>query len=281
MAQAYDLADQWKSDGRPPILQRYIIRAIAEGEYETSPGKKQPEKVHKYLQTHLYFAMLIYCCIQVLSVQSEVTKLSKVIMLRQAWLDTAYTTNSYVHLVGDFDRYGQCIVDNTQNLLILHPDHLISATVVGDSFTCTRKAVLGDRVKATSDTSQATLYGHMLHEIFQEALRANRWDDEWMTSITERVATHHLEGLFELNVEHAVAMNQLMARVVNLQAWAEIFIAAKPKVRMLRIILGYLTDEFLAKCRDQGTQWSTVFYMRQQAFRSRGESLVTNVWSER
>lgn len=167
-----------------------------------------------------------------LSVQGETIKLSKAVILRQAWIDSPCVTGSYIHVVGDFDRYGQCVVDDTQNLLILHPDHLISATVVGDSFTCMRKAVLGDRVKATSDTNQGTLYGHMLHEIFQEALRANRWDDEWMVSSIERVASHHMEGLFELNIEHATALDQLKARIVDLQAWAEIFISTKPKVKL-------------------------------------------------
>ena len=177
-----------------------------------------------------------------LSVQAETTKLNKVIGLRQAWLDTPCSLGSYVHVVGDFDRYGQCTVDNTQNLLILHPDHLVSATVVGDSFTCTRKAVLGDRVKATSDANQATLYGHMLHEIFQEALRANRWDDEWMASVIERIATRNLEGLFELNIEHSIALDQLKARVVDLQAWAETFIAAEPKVSVFCLSSCYDAD---------------------------------------
>ena len=165
-----------------------------------------------------------------LSVQGETIKQSKAIILRQAWIDSPCVTGSVVHVIGDFDRYGQCIVDNTQNLLILHPDHLISATVVGDSFTCMRKAVLGDRVKATSNANHGTLYGHMLHEIFQESLRVNRWDDEWMASCIDKVASHHLEGLFELSIEHAVALEQLKARIVDLQAWAQIFINATPKV---------------------------------------------------
>lgn len=121
-------------------------------------------------------------------------------------------------------------MDNTQNLLILHPDHLISSTVVGDSFTCTRKAVLQDRVKATSDANQATIYGNMLHEIFQEAMRANRWDDEFMSTTIDILAAQHLETLFEIQIELVTAIENLKARVVDLQAWAEIFISAKPKV---------------------------------------------------
>lgn len=152
------------------------------------------------------------------------------IILRQAWVESPCATESFVHIVGEFDHYGQCVIDNTQNLLILHPDHLISSTVVGDSFTCTRKAVLQDRVKATSDANQATIYGHMLHEIFQEAMRANRWDDDFMGTTINALATQYLETLFEVQIEHAIAIEQLKARVVDLQAWAEIFISAKPKV---------------------------------------------------
>ena len=154
-------------------------------------------------------------------------------MLRQAWLDSPCAPGSYIHVVGDFDRFGQCVIDNTHNLLILHPDHLISSTVVGDSFTCIRKAVLQDRVKATSDANQATLYGHLLHEIFQEALRANRWDDDFLTALIDTVATRHLETLFEINIEHTTAVEQLRARVTDLQAWAAVFVSAKPKVRSI------------------------------------------------
>lgn len=162
--------------------------------------------------------------------QSEGTKLSKVIILRQAWIETPCLPESSVHLIGDFDRLGQCVVDNTQNLLILHPDHLISSTMVGDSFTCTRKAVLEARVKATSDANQATLYGHLLHEIFQEALKANKWDDDSMALLIERIATRSLESLFELQIELPIAVEQLRARAVDLQAWAEVYVAPKPKV---------------------------------------------------
>ncbi len=169
--------------------------------------------------------------------QSEGTKLSKAIILRQAWIDTPCLPESYVHIIGDFDHLGQCIVDNSQNLLILHPDHLISSTVVGDSFTCTRKAVLEARVKAASDANQATLYGHLLHEIFQEALKANKWDDDFMTSLIETIATRSLESLFELQIELPIAVEQLRARAVDLQAWAEIYVAPKPKVQLFSVYL--------------------------------------------
>ena len=163
--------------------------------------------------------------------ENEATKLSKAVALRQSWIDSPCTPGSYVHLIGDFDRAGQCVVDDSQNLLILHPDHLISATVVADSFSCTRRAVLQDRVKATGEASQPQIYGSILHEIFQEAMKANRWDTEWLEAVIKAITTRYLEKLFEINVEVATAVIDLKSRVSQLQGWAELFVCARPKVR--------------------------------------------------
>ena len=164
-------------------------------------------------------------------VNDELTKLCKAISLRQSWVDTPCTPGSYVHFIGQVDHAGQCLVDDVQGLLILHPDHLLSATVVADSFSCTRRAVLQDRVKATGDTSQPQIYGSLLHEIFQEAMKANRWDTEWFDSTIERIAVRYLEKLFEINVELPPAINHLKSKVIALQNWAEVFVTAGSKVR--------------------------------------------------
>ena len=91
---------------------------------------------------------------QVLFVEDEVQKRNKSITLRQSWLETHCAPGSYVHVVGRFTTAGQITIDDAENLIIVHPDHLISATVVADSFECIRRAVLQDRVKATSRSSE-------------------------------------------------------------------------------------------------------------------------------
>ena len=123
-------------------------------------------------------------------------------------------------------------------MLILHPDHLISATVVADSFSCTRRAVLQDRVKTTNEGSEAQVYGHILHEIFQEAMKANRWDTEWLTELIKFVASRYLETLFEINMDMTRTIDHLLSKVPELQAWAEIFVTARPKVRIYSTMCG-------------------------------------------
>ena len=156
--------------------------------------------------------------------------MQKAVILRQSWLDSPCATKSYINVLGRFDNAGQCIIDDANNFLILHPDHLISATVVADSFTCTRRAVLQDRVKATSTANGPQVYGHILHEIFQEAMRANRWDTEWLSGTIEATATRYLESLHEIQVDKAQAIEHLTSKVSELQSWARLFVNARPKV---------------------------------------------------
>lgn len=102
---------------------------------------------------------------------------------------------------------------------------------MGDSFSCIRRAILQDRVKATGASSESQIYGHILHEIFQEAMKANKWDDDWLHKSIELVASNYLESFFEINLDPVIAVEQLKIKAVSLQSWAKTFVAPKPNVR--------------------------------------------------
>lgn len=152
-------------------------------------------------------------------------------MLRESWFDTPCSKDSYIHLVGDFDVTGQCIVDNSRNMVILHPDHLISATVVADSIDCQRRAVLQDRVKAFGALEKPQAFGMFLHEIFQEALKANQWNTEALRSLVETVMRRHVEDLYAIQMSISQVVEEIMGKMPTIQAWADAFVQTKPQVR--------------------------------------------------
>jgi DNA replication ATP-dependent helicase Dna2 len=168
--------------------------------------------------------------LQILLLQVENTKLTKVVHLRGTWNETSVTVKAFVHVIGMFDGSGRCIIDDNSNMLILHPDHLISSTVVADSFGCTRRAVLQDRVKATSDSNAPLVYGTILHEIFQAAMIANRWDTEWLHKVIDKIASQHLEDLYTIKLEVPHAVDYLISKMPEIQAWAELFVSSQPNV---------------------------------------------------
>jgi DNA replication ATP-dependent helicase Dna2 len=114
-------------------------------------------------------------------------------------------------------------------MIILHPDHLISATVVADSFTCTRRAALQDRVKATGAAEKPQVYGHILHEIFGEGLKTNNWSTQNLRQIIEKILPNYIESLYEIQVQVPEAIEYLMGKMPELQGWASVFVSANPK----------------------------------------------------
>lgn len=126
---------------------------------------------------------------------------------------------------------GQIVISDDEHspLLIIHPDHMLSATTIADSFDCIRKAVLQDRIKATSEGSKAMVYGSILHEIFQQALSANQWSENFLADLVERTIQGHVEGLWELGMtDTSLAVEEVKAKMGEITAWAKIFVQPEP-----------------------------------------------------
>ncbi|KAM5468947.1 DNA replication endonuclease-helicase Dna2 [Microsporum ferrugineum] len=193
----------------PQAIKRYLVIDLAENTYTNPKGRTQWEKV--------------------LVVREDKKKKTRAITLRDSWFDSAVSKDSYIHLIGTFNRNGQCLVDDSSNhAIIIDPDHLISATVVADSFTCPRRAVLQDRVKATSDANKPQVYGHILHEIFQEAMKANNWGLSWLKKLIDTILPKYIESLFEVNVSINDAANYLETKMPALREWAKLYVYPHP-----------------------------------------------------
>ena len=115
-------------------------------------------------------------------------------------------------------------------MIILHPDHLISATVVADSTDCQRRAVLQDRVKVIAALERPQAFGIFFHEVFQEALKANTWDMDSIKSLVENIMSKHVEELYSIQMSIPEAVEYIMSRIPAVLDWADTFLHVKPQV---------------------------------------------------
>ena len=175
----------------------------------------------------------------------ERTKQKKVVILRDSWFDSPCNKDLYIHLIGDFDTNGHCVVDDFHNMIILHPDHLVSATVVADSVSCQRRAVLQDRIKNTGDIGKPQVFGNIFHEVFQEAMKTNQWDTVSLRSLVEIVAVKHMEELYLIHMSIAEAVEYMMSKVPAMVSWAELFLKSQPSVS---IPINFPMVAFLLTC---------------------------------
>ncbi|EME89159.1 uncharacterized protein MYCFIDRAFT_104185, partial [Pseudocercospora fijiensis CIRAD86] len=203
-------------------IRRYMVIDVRTGSYTNSKGRQCEQKV--------------------LRIEDERTRASEVIILRDSWLDTAVSKGNIVNIaklrrhsnstpVASSPPSGETFIDDTEqsNFLIVHPDHMLSATTVADSFDCVRKAVLQDRIKATGETNKSMVYGKILHEIFQQCLSADRWDQKFLNEMVERTVQAHVEGLWELGMrDNVLAIEEVKAKMGELEAWSRVFVKSEP-----------------------------------------------------
>ncbi|KAK1759636.1 hypothetical protein QBC47DRAFT_372637 [Echria macrotheca] len=196
---------------KPRAIQRYLITKVLDSSYPADDYSREfPEKL--------------------LLVQDDKNDALRTVHLRGDWYDTEAHPKAYVHVIGEFDSAGRCIVDDNQNMIILHPDQLISATVLADSFMCIRRAVLQDRVKATGEASSAMIYGTILHEVFQEALMANNWEPQFLGKVVAKILDKHLEDLYIIKVSMDDARTHVLSKTPEMRAWAQRFVSPRPRL---------------------------------------------------
>ena len=198
-------------------LQRYVVKKAFEAEYTNAKGRRSVQKV--------------------VVAEDERTSIPVSINLRDSWFDASVAAGTIVHVAQlrqtstRSSTAGQFIVSDAEDspFLVVHPDHMLSATTVADSFDCVRKAVLQDRIKATSEAAKPLVYGKILHEIFQQALSANQWDDAFLAQLVGKTVHNHVEGLWELGMSDTVlAVEEIRAKMAELASWARIFVAKSP-----------------------------------------------------
>ena len=87
-----------------------------------------------------------------------------------------------------------------------------------------RRAILQDRVKATSENSTHTLYGKLLHELFQEAMKANAWSDSAFERYMDAILPRHYATMVEVGLNLNQVREHLKSKLPEIQGWAETYV---------------------------------------------------------
>eukprot|EP00727_Mastigamoeba_balamuthi_P006108 m51a1_g2116 putative dna replication helicase dna2 (856) ;mRNA; f:1657496-1662110 len=103
------------------------------------------------------------------------------------------------------------------NLFILNPDVLVSPTLLGSCFQCTRKTILQEKFKG-GETNRHALMGNLAHDVFEDALSSGEFTRQRMTSSIQRVIAKripHLWSVGDSDVGAAVALTRMIDPVLK------------------------------------------------------------------
>ncbi|KAH0579057.1 hypothetical protein H2248_003215 [Termitomyces sp. 'cryptogamus'] len=159
------------------------------------------------------------------------------VILRDDWVIIDVRVGDTINVLGTFTPAVLSSSSITQsititaksNLLILHPDLLLTATALSNAPQCRRKPLLSNLVRSTSDTTPALVWGNILHEVMQSCFSESRWETTWVDQKIDEAILKSLNELVKIDVTIEEAKHEVTTRAKGLLAFSERYISDFPK----------------------------------------------------
>ncbi|KAI9912360.1 hypothetical protein PsorP6_005929 [Peronosclerospora sorghi] len=159
-------------------------------------------------------------------------------LLRQDWYELRVEVGDHLNLIfteqtsracfsqdGDSHRatttqsIRRVQVDNTQHLVVLHPDILVSPTRVTTSFSCLRRAILQETCAVTHPTAQSAFIGTLKHDLFEKALVNGLDTIKMLQAEAKHIVQSNIVGLVECGVNEETALQELKNVIQDFFKW--------------------------------------------------------------
>jgi DNA replication ATP-dependent helicase Dna2 len=139
-----------------------------------------------------------------------------------------------VNIIGPFDILAdgeKCItVTNLENLLIHHPDTLLTPSLLASAPNCQRRPLVTALVRAPSPPTPALIYGTILHDVVQKCLQERRWDAQWIEAHVDTALSMAFGELVRAGVTVSVAKDEILRRAAGVETFGGRYIGDEPKV---------------------------------------------------
>ncbi|KAE9052415.1 hypothetical protein PR001_g524 [Phytophthora rubi] len=110
-------------------------------------------------------------------------------------------------------------VDNMHNVVVVHPDILVSPTRVTTSFGCLRRAVIQETLAVSGTTGEKAFLGTLKHDLFEYAVRNGLYSAEGLFQEAKRIVHSNILGLVECGLNEEKALLELQRVIEDYRSW--------------------------------------------------------------
>ncbi|KAF0892190.1 hypothetical protein E2562_014783, partial [Oryza meyeriana var. granulata] len=186
----------------PPFDSFLVLEVSEKHKGDNLPCDRYPVKVLRLLNEHGGKEYAVHLC--------------------DEWFHSLIGPGDTVSVIGEFNDHGICIVDHDENLVIVHPELLISGTRVASSFHCPRRSVLDDRLKS-NEYSTSALMGTLLHQVFQAGLLEDVPSRQFLEQEAKEVLLKNIESLYAYGASESNTLKMLIEAVPKILNWYKCF----------------------------------------------------------
>ena len=156
-------------------------------------------------------------------------------------------------------------IDNSHGLVVIHPDILVTPTKIADSFACSRKAVLSDRIRGGSLNNQAAVLGSLKHQFIEQLIKLTLAQKEKVSpeSNANVFFQHQSRGITDAVNKYGVKLSvieQLVKTAVSDQVSAlySAGISDDEAISTLRSVADVACDWAMQRCNTGQQQQSNI-----------------------
>ncbi|KAF8273386.1 AAA domain-containing protein [Lactarius quietus] len=147
------------------------------------------------------------------------------IVLKDDWVFTDIHEGDVLNVIGPFHNLanGQQSITLTtlENLLIHHPDTLLTPSLLASAPNCQRKPLVTALVRALSPPTPSLVYGTVLHEVFQSCLQEGARVDSALSA--------SFGDLVRASVPLSTAKDEILRRAVGVETFGRRYLGDHPK----------------------------------------------------
>ncbi|KAI0794807.1 DNA replication factor Dna2-domain-containing protein, partial [Abortiporus biennis] len=179
-----------------------------------------------------------------LTVQTLPRNETRLVVLQDDWVRTDVRVGDILNVIGTFCESNNLpsssstppipavTITSKDNLLIVHPDILITATALSNAPQCLRKPLLSSLVRSTSSSSDITpslVWGNILHEVMQTCMVEETWDDRFIEDKIEDAVRRALSELLRIGIGVEQAVREVQERARGLKGFRQKYVSRMPK----------------------------------------------------
>ncbi|CAD6259843.1 unnamed protein product [Miscanthus lutarioriparius] len=199
-----DLTIPSKKTINAPLFNSFLVLEVSEKhKADDSSCDHYPVKILRLLNEHSGKECAVHLC--------------------DEWFHSIVGPGDTVNVIGEFSNQGKCIVDHDNNLVIVHPELLISGTRVASSFHCPRRSVLDDRLKS-NEYSTSALTGTLLHQVFQAGLLKDAPSRQFLEQQAKEVLLKNIETLYACGANESNMYSTLIEAIPKMLNWFKCFL---------------------------------------------------------
>lgn len=160
------------------------------------------------------------------------------VIVRDFWTELLMQPLDVIHIVTDVPGGNFKLVDKDRNLLIWHPDELVSPTKIGSATYCVRESVINDKFKGPGVVSEAFVIGNITHSLFQSCLRHKKCDDAYINTFLDEQLDANVFNIYSVESTRAQIKETLLNNALYIKSWIQTYVqsAAKQDFKVAKIL---------------------------------------------